>query len=212
MDKKSLAHTVYKNKEGKRVPGTTTMTGLLAKPALYRWNNKMGLLGIDTNKYVNDKAEIGTLAHSMITNHLMKKKINTDDYSKNQISLAENAVLSYYEWEKNHEIEVIFVEKPLVSNIYQYGGTVDIYAMVDGVNEIIDLKTGSGIWPEYFYQVSAYTNLLRENGYPVERARILNIPRSEDENFQDRFVPKMDVCFAIFKDLRRLYDLLKQVK
>ena len=211
MDK-AKAHTVYKNKEGKRVPGTTTMTGLLAKPALLRWANKIGLNGLDMNKFVDDKAEIGKLAHAMITDHLIGVKTNTDDYSKNQISAAENSVLSYYEWEKQHEIKVLFVEKPLVSETHQYGGTVDIYAIVDGVEEIIDLKTGSGIYPEHFYQVSAYTNLLRENGYRVQRARILNIPRSEDESFQDRFVPKMDVCFEVFKDLRRLYDLLKQVK
>ncbi len=209
---KSKAHTVYKNKVDKRVPGVTTITGLLAKPALIGWANKMGLAGIDTNKYVDDKADIGKLAHAIITDHLVGKKTNTDDYSKNQISTAENSVLSYYEWEKHHKIRVIFVEEPLVSEKHQYGGTVDIYAEVDGVLEIIDLKTGSGIYPEHFYQVAAYKNLLKEYGHQVERARILDIPRSEDESFQDRFVPKIDVCFDIFKGLRNVDGLIKQMK
>ncbi len=209
---KSKAHTIYKNKEGKRVPGTTTITGQLNKPALISWANKMGLNGIDTSKYVSDKADIGSLAHAMITDKLIGKPTITDDYSKNQISAAENAVLSYYEWEKSHKVEVVFVEKPLVSDIYEFGGTADIYAKVDGVLELIDLKTGSGIYSEHFYQVSAYVQLLREHGYPVERARILNIPRAEDESFQERIIPKLQDQFNVFKNLRSLYQAIKVAK
>ena len=100
----------------------------------------------------------------------------------------------------------------MVSELYQYGGTVDIYAKINGVYEIIDIKTGSGIYSDYFFQVTAYMELLRENGYEVERARILNIPRADDEGFIERFVPKPDVCFKVFKNLRETYQLLKEVK
>ena len=104
---KFKAHTIYKNKDGKRVPGTTTITGMLNKPALVRWANKMGLNGIDTSKFVDDKAAIGTLAHEMITNGLVNKPVDTGDYSKNQIEAAENSVLSFYNWEKEHKIEAM---------------------------------------------------------------------------------------------------------
>ena len=38
----SKAHTVYKLADGTRVPGATTITGLLNKPHLVRWANKIG--------------------------------------------------------------------------------------------------------------------------------------------------------------------------
>lgn len=37
VKKSSKAHQVYKNREGKRVPGCTTITGVLNKPALVPW-------------------------------------------------------------------------------------------------------------------------------------------------------------------------------
>jgi hypothetical protein len=43
----SKAHTIYKTAEGVRVPGATTITGLLNKPYLVPWANKLGLEGIE---------------------------------------------------------------------------------------------------------------------------------------------------------------------
>ena len=37
--KKSKVHTRYKTKDGKAIPGTTTIVGLLAKPQLIVWAN-----------------------------------------------------------------------------------------------------------------------------------------------------------------------------
>jgi len=213
---KTKAHTIYrsrvkfqKNGKGIRLPGVTTVTGQLAKPALIKWANKIGLEGIEVGKYVDDKADIGTLAHAMITDKLSDKDTDTSDYSKNQIDQAENAVLSYLEWDKKHEVESIMVEEPLISDTMGFGGTADIYAKVDGVFELIDLKTGSGIYPEMFAQVSAYQQLLIENGHPVDRVRVLNIPRVEDENFQEVVVADLETHWQIFKALLRVYQLQK---
>ena len=41
--KVSQAHTVYKTADGIRVPGVTTVLGVLNKPALIKWaNDKAG--------------------------------------------------------------------------------------------------------------------------------------------------------------------------
>ena len=60
-----MPHVVMKNKDGKRVPSVTTVLGVMAKPQLVYWANKIGLEGIKVNEYVDDKAVIGTLAHYM---------------------------------------------------------------------------------------------------------------------------------------------------
>lgn len=190
---KSKAHIRYKLADGAIVPGVTTVLGLLAKPALVPWANKLGLQGVDVKKYVDDKADIGTLGHAMVTDTLIGKKTDLSDYSKNQIDRAENCALSFWEWTKDHKIEeVFFVERPLVSEKNRFGGTLDIYAQVNGRREIIDLKTGSGIYPEHVYQVAALKALLEENGYQVDGTRIVNIPRAETEAFQEKSVSPME--------------------
>ena len=110
ITKRSRAHTTYKLQDGTTVPGVTTILGILNKPALIKWANNLGLQGIDSTKYVDEKAAIGTLAHKMIADYLRGEETDTSEYSKVQIDQAENAVLAFFEWEKTHHIEPVVVE------------------------------------------------------------------------------------------------------
>ena len=67
---KTKAHTRYRLTDGTIVPGVTTVTGSQLgwnKQVLINWANRIGLTEIDSTKYKDDKADIGTLAHQMIT-------------------------------------------------------------------------------------------------------------------------------------------------
>ncbi len=213
---KAKAHTRYKSEDGTRLPGVTTLTGQLGwnKQILVNWANKKGLEGINTNKYVDDKAEIGTLAHKIVTNNLLGNTTCTDDYSMNQIRSAKNSADSWFNWAKGKKIKPILIETPLVSEVYGYGGTPDIYADIDSVLELSDLKTGAGIYDEMVIQVVAYQGLLIENGYPVEKVRILNIPRTKGESFIERDItPEMgSAAWEIFIKLLQIYKLKKELK
>lgn len=202
----------YLNKAGKRVPGVTTFLGVLAKPALISWANKLGLQGIDSTKYVDSLAGAGTCAHYLIECHLKREKPILDDFTQNQIELAENSVLKFYEWEKNHELEVLGSELVLISEQYQYGLTIDLYCKLDGKKTLIDFKTGKAIYPEMTMQVAAYKHGLEENGYEVEDARILRIGRDETEGFEDRKLSNLDKGFEIFKHCISIYQLQKELK
>lgn len=207
----SKAHTVYKTSDGKRVPGATTITGLLNKPFLIVWANRLGLEGIDSTKYRDEAADIGTLAHAMIQAHLQKEEMDLSNYTPAQISLAENAVISYFEWEKGHTVEPIFCEKGLVSDAKCYGGTVDCYCKLDGIPTLLDFKTGKAIYDEYFVQLSGYANLLKEHGYQVDDCKILRVGRDETEGFEERSVGSLDAYFGIFESLLSVYYLKKKV-
>lgn len=203
---KHKEHTRYFNAAGKRVPGVTTLIGKQcgwSKDALNRWNNEMGLKGVDTDKYIKDKGQIGTLAHAFCTDYLMQRRTDMSDHSPSQVEEAKHSFYAFYKWTKLHDIKVTFVERPLVSEIFQYGGTLDIYGQVDGFWELSDLKSGSGIYEDMYVQAAAYANLLQEHGHPVEKVRIINIPRSEDETFMDPEVTTMmPDAFEVFKRLR----------
>ena len=212
MTKKAKQHTVYKLANGKRVPGTTTITGVLNKPALVPWANKLGLQGIKVSEYVNDLADIGTLAHAMVIASLEGKEADTSDYSAKQISSAENSALSFFDWKKGKELEPIIMEKPLVSETYKFGGTADCFCKLDGVRTLIDFKTGKGIFPEMPTQVIAYMQLLKENGYEPEQGMILRIGRTEDEGFETRQVKNTVLNWKMFLHCLGVYETRKQIK
>lgn len=211
---KVKAHIRYRLQDNTIVPGVTTITGQLGwnKQVLINWANRMGLEGISANKYRDSKADIGTLAHAMITDRLVGKETDTSDYSKNQIDQAENSVLSFWQWEKGRKVDIIFMERALISEKLGFGGTLDIYAKINGICELIDLKTGSGIYEEMKIQVAGYDHLLIENGYQVDRVRILNIPRAENETFQEQVVGNIDLYWGIFLNLLDIYQTHKKIK
>jgi len=208
---KSKAHIIYKH-NGVRVPSVTTIIGLRARPALIKWANNLGLQGIDSSKFTDDKAVIGILAHEMILNHFKGIETDTSDYSKNQIDSAENSLLSFFSWEKGKDIKVILAEIPMTSSA-GFGGTPDLYCILDGVQTLVDFKTGSGIYePEHPAQLAAYIQLLLDNGHPIEQGIILNIPRTENENFDAGTYSDFSVYFQWFSTLLMLYKIESQIK
>jgi len=209
---KVKAHQIYRNKDNKIVPGVTTILGVLNKPALVKWANNLGLQGIDATKYRDEKADIGTLAHAMIQAHCLNKMLDVSEYSKENIDKAENSLISFYSWEKSHRIVPILVEESLVSEKYQYGGQIDLYCELDGEKWLVDFKTSKAIYSEMLHQLAAYNNLLTENGYDVDGARILRIGRDESEGFEERTVRDINKHFKIFKYCLKLYNLKKELK
>ena len=211
-----MPRTIYKNSEGQRLPGVTTICGVMSKDTLIAWANRIGLEGTEVGAYVDDKAAIGTLAHALVMAELTGSPLTKEvlaDYSPNQVRYAENASLSFYEWLKSHRVEVIECEHSMISEDHQFGGTDDIYAIVDGAYEVLDLKSGSGIYPEHVTQVAGGYGILRkENRYKVDRFRILNIPRTANENWGELLVGDEQVrlhqklflaCLDVY-NLRRL--------
>lgn len=206
------AHIIYKLADGTKVAGTTTIIAVMAKPALIPWSNKLGLQGIKVGEYVDNLADIGTLGHSMIMCYLTGKKLDTTDYTEEQIDLAGNSFLSYLNWEKPHTIEPILVETPLVSEQYRYGGTLDLLAKVDGVITLIDFKTGRALYPEHSIQVAAYWLLALEHGYSVSNALILRIGRDETEGFEVKPVENLEANWEVFTHCLAIYELQKMLR
>ena len=104
-------------------------------------------------------------------------------------------------------------ELKLVSERYQYGGTIDCLASLNGKKTLIDYKTCNGIWDSHRIQVAAYYNLLQENNIEVEQAVILRIGRSEEEEYFE-YVPvspkQLKLGFETFKAALKLYNKKKK--
>lgn len=207
----------YRLADGEVCPGVTTIVGELGwnKNTLVAWANKLGLNGIESRKYVDDKASIGTLAHAMCLADLSGEKVDTKDYTQNQIDQAKNCMRSYVSWKNGKKIEPIVVEKMLISETLRVGGTPDFFGKIDGIYTLVDYKTGKGgFYPEYIVQVSAYAYIIEELGHKVEDVRGLNIPRSDDESFSEKIITAEErkAGFEIFKHCLSIYRLKGAVK
>jgi len=212
MMKKAKTHTVYKV-DGVRVPGTTTITGVLAKPALVPWSNKLGLRGIEVGKYVDELATIGTLIHYMVECHIKKTVPELDDYSKNQIDTAENGFLKYLDWENKNKPEIIASELELVSKEKRYGGTIDSIMNINGVLTLVDFKSSKGVFPDHHLQVAGgYVPLAIENGYDIKEASILRIGRDEGEGFDFISCPNLALNMEKFELCRQIYEINKKLR
>lgn len=210
--KRSKTHTRYYDKAGKLLPGVTTILGVLNKPALVPWANGLGLQGINVREYVDVLALIGTIGHEMICCH--NKGINFDGsmYPDELVDKAENSFIKYLQWEKQHTVEPILCEPPLVSDLYDFGGTTDMYAKVDAVNTLLEYKTGKAIYPEHVYQVAACRQLLEEHGHFVAECRILQIGRDENEGFSEKVVTSTTREWLLFQHCLSIYKLQKELK
>lgn len=177
------AHQTYRTKDGTKVPGVTTVLGVLAKPALIHWAWKLGMDGVDYRKYRDKMASIGTLAHYMVESDLKTETPDLESYSAEEIKLAENALISYWEWHDTYNPTLLESEIQLVSEKHRYGGTIDLYCEIHGVPTLVDFKTGKAVYPEMITQLAAYRQLLIENGYPVKKVQLLRIGRDESEHY-----------------------------
>lgn len=212
--KKAKPHTKYYLSNGQLVPGVTTILGVINKPALVPWANRLGLEGIKTTEYVDHLADIGTLAHRMIQCHLTGEELDLSDYTPNQVGTAENAVLSFFEWEKGKDLETLESERQLVSETLCYGGTADWYGKINGRMALLDIKTGKAIYDEHLYQVAAYASLLIENRCTLDEVRILQVGRDEAEGFSERVIPIGAILpyFQVFKAALELYKAIREAK
>lgn len=207
-------HKRYRTGDNQIVVGVTTVVGQIAKPALISWANRLGLDGTDSAKFIDDTAETGTLAHSIITDVLQGMETDFSNYDQVQQDAARWCVRSWDAWKSGKEIKPILIEESLLSERYRYGGTMDIFCELDGIKTLIDLKSTNDLWPEHYIQVSGYRQLLQENGHKVDAVRILNIPRSKTAIFREAVLSTeiLDKNFEIFTSLLRIYEIRKELK
>ncbi len=210
---RAKAHIQYQLGDGTRVPGVSTIVGLLDKSNfLVPWANRLGLQGIDSRSYVDDKAAVGTLAHALIMADLRGEVLDTSEYSAWQIGQAETAFLQWLDWRGKKVIEPILIEEPLVSESYRVGGKPDFYGRVDGTLILMDYKTG-GVFREATIQTCGYVELLLDNNYErPDRIVILGIPRDPSETFREVVIRDFEHGAMAFHCLRALYDELKYIK
>lgn len=217
-----MATTVYRLKDGTRVPSVTTILGdVLAKPALIAWANKLGLQGIKVGEQLDELADIGTAAHELAKSALSGRPPALPHLNDDQLTQATICYGKFVDWQSQHRFEVIDVEAKLISEELGYGGTTDalcrFYDGPDaavGVMELWDFKTGKAIYDDHFFQLAAYARAARENGYMIQRVRLIRIGRNEDEGFEQVTVDgkKLELYWSVFLHCLHIYRTKRELE
>jgi hypothetical protein len=173
--RRNKAHTRYGTEE-REFPSVTEIVGTRSKPALVPWSHKLGKDGLDWWGVQRDAQNIGTATHMMIAGETP----TTADYSSDILHASAESYSNYDLWYRSHDVEVLAQEKSVTCR-YGFGGTLDMYAKVDGRLTIVDFKTGKGIYPEHTEQLVGYSILLDSLGLKVESCQIVRIGHSPKE-------------------------------
>lgn len=186
----------------------------MSKPALIPWAYKRGQDGLKLFESRDKAASIGTISHERIKAYFLGYEIDNFNISPEAWQLSDRSLKSFFEWVKPRNIKPILIETPLISEKYQYGGTLDVYGEMDGDLTLLDFKTGSGLYEDHFYQLAGYSNLLIENGYPHTRCVILNIPKSDEDSFSVKSISasNLELEFELFLRCVNIYYLKKEIK
>jgi hypothetical protein len=214
-NEKTRVHTQYKDKNGVLLPGVTTIIGILAKPALIAWAYNCGLKGIDYRKVRDESADTGSLAHYLLLCKFQGVTPDVTDYTPAQLDKANNSLKSFFAWSETNEIKPIFVEKPLISETYGFGGTLDLYGLrtKDNANILVDFKTGKALYAEYNIQCAAYGQLIYEaTGKWPDKTLILRINTGANDDFEVKTVERIDKYFDLFRHLLRVYELQRDLR
>jgi hypothetical protein len=163
----------YLNKAGQPVPGTTDIIGRYEdKWAIMRWHNQQGLAGIDTATTRNTALDIGSVVHELIERDMLgasDREIETLMFerlaARMHIEQATASFRAYRDWKSQCRVRMLHQERSLVSEKYQYGGTIDLICVINNGIGLIDWKSSNGLKGPYEgqkVQLAAYSNLWNE--------------------------------------------------
>jgi len=172
-------HRYYLN--GAQLPGVTTILGVLAKPALIQWaanmacdfvreNYTFGLSEkpeVELEKVLKEartahakkrdaSADIGTLAHAWISRFI---KGENPAREESLGVITDN----FLKWVEEAKPKFLASEKVVYSEKWWFAGCLDFLCEIDGKKFLGDIKTGSGIYPEMFWQTAGYQIALEEH-------------------------------------------------
>lgn len=159
----------------RRIPGVTTVIGILDKPALVEWaaketagyamRNWAILSEVEPHERYEAmvKARWETNRKAIVAGHRIHEMGERLAHGADVEVPADlrGRVEAYARWLDEWDVEPLFTEAPVCNTQYRYGGTVDMVARfgrLDGMILAVDLKSGKRAYAETALQLVAYQN------------------------------------------------------
>jgi hypothetical protein len=202
----------YHNLAGDQIPGVTTVLSVISKPELITWANREGLAGRDTTKQVQRAADIGTATHGRIEAFVRGQEVDSSDWPREVVVKSMNGHHRFVDWWEKSQYVLAECELPLVSEMWQVGGTLDILANGRDGLDLIDIKTSKRIYAEHRIQASAYAAIYEEKfGVPINSVWIVRVGKEAEDDIETLPVGNRTVCVEAFRAALALYRAMRRV-
>ena len=163
-------------------------------------------------KKSNAARDIGTTVHNWCEAAINWKLGNGDAPAMPEDESAVKALGGFQSWIAENSIEWLSSEERLYNREYNYAGTVDAVAEINDQFCVVDFKTSSGIWDEYFLQCAAYAEAISSvYGDAVESAWILRFDKKTGE-FEAKKSDDISADFRAFLGAMQLHGRLRDLK
>lgn len=174
----------------------------------------MGLKGVDTTKVRDKSADLGSLTHFQISCFLENVEPDMREYSDEYIAKSRFGFDKFMDFWTKERLIMVASERQMVSELYRYGGTLDIVARdEDGLLVLLDAKSArKTVYFGMKAQLGLYENLWNEcNEEKIARRAIVRIPATPDGEFQTHWYPqkKAEKYMAIGRAQAQLYTTIR---
>lgn len=186
--------------------GVTSKTGILDKPALKNWHLSQAwgavkkLIGpgefvtadtydkiqpaiMETGTATKEKAgDLGREIHDWISQYI-KSLVGFNGMPAMSINLiVSRCCKAWVAWQAERNIEWIDSERLVYSMAHDAVGTLDQVGLLGNIKTLFDVKTGSGIYEEYWLQVGGYYLFYNEEmryigDTPIEQGQIIRLDK-----------------------------------
>ena len=209
-------HSTYINKNDIEVPSVTTIIKILNKPFIAKWANSLGWKRQSYDKVLEESANKGTFVHEVLNAYIFRqgKKFNLSN--PEVMNFLYETIDIFKDFEKSNDFKPVWGEKSF--SLEKFGGTVDLYCNLNGLDTIIDFKTSKRFYSSHFIQLGAYIQLLEANDYNVDQVGILRIrdgyselkllQRDEMEKYIELFNKLTDIFYIVYDLNKEWSDLL----
>ena len=239
--------------EIKKYPSVTAILSCLNKPGLLYWEKSLSLkffgsemLRTIENVASKERAEMEKMIESLQSRAMvapLKERNQAAEFGREAHGLIEDMLSGksvsvppshqliadgFQKWKADYgDLEIVNVEKNVLSKIHGYAGCVDCVAVrpfssnsdpnpnpnpnpnsnsntsanSNNANKVIlmDWKTSNSTWDEYALQLSAYAQAYTETtGTKVDEAYIVRLAKSGKPGYYISQVRNLDEAFGIF--------------
>lgn len=177
----------YRNAADRKVPGVTTIlkevTAGMDTDILCSWSARLAREGKDWKTERNKAGGHGTALHELCEKRMPSilaeedRRVCPDAVTDEAWVKLQSSYAAIRAWWLKNSPRVLIAEEALVSEAYQFGGTLDAMVELEGQPWLLDYKTGSMVGAKEVAQMAAYRRLLHEvKGIVVVGAVLIHAP------------------------------------
>ena len=213
INKMIREHTSYYIGKTRVSSVTTIIDGNLGWkwPALMGWTKKMMRQGLDPDAVKTEAGTVGTLVHAMIQAHLTERDVDYAFFSADQQKQAQTAFGGFLDWYNENRVKPIEVEDPIVHKSLRYGGTLDLYCMMNSKRTLVDFKSATAVYLDHRIQLAAYEQLALHRYKKPVKLIILHINKETGVATPHPFAQLIKE-WEVFKLCLRLEKIHKHLK